>query len=47
MQYSRWGRIVLLHKIPNTFWGDKWFNLYIIPSDIDILFDIFAHVRPK
>ena len=42
MQYCRWGRIELLYRILNNFWGKKHFNLYIIPSDLDILFDIFC-----
>ena len=41
MQYCRWGRIKLLYKIFNIFWGKHRFNLHIIPSDLDILFDIF------
>ena len=41
MQYCRWGRIKLLYKIFNIFWGKIRFNLHIIPSDLDILFDIF------
>ena len=42
MQYCRWGRIKLLYRILNTCWGRKRFNLHIIPSDLDILFDIFC-----
>ena len=42
MQYCRWGRIKLLYKIFNIFWGKNRFNLHIIPSDLDILFDIFC-----
>ena len=42
MQYCRWGRIKLLYRIINTCWGRKRFNLHIIPSDLDILFDIFC-----
>ena len=54
MQYCRWGRIKLLYRILNTCWGKKRFNLPIIPSDLDILFDIFLYmfipcqiVKPK
>ena len=42
MQYCRWGKIKLLYKIYNIFWGKNRFNLHIIPSDLDILFDIFC-----
>ena len=42
MQYYRWGRIKLLYKIFNIFWGKNRFNLHKIPSDLDILFDIFC-----
>ena len=42
MQYCRWGRIKLLYKIFSIFWGKNRFNLHIIPSDLDILFDIFC-----
>ena len=42
MQYCRWGRIKLLYKILNIFWGKNRFNLHTIPSDLDILFDIFC-----
>ena len=42
MQYCRWGRIKLLYKIFNIFWGKNRFNLHIIPSDLDILFEIFC-----
>ena len=42
MQYCRWGRIKLLYKIFNIFWGKNRFNLHIIPSDLDIVFDIFC-----
>ena len=42
MQYCRWGRIKLLYKIFNIFWGKNRFNLHIIPSDLDILFDTFC-----
>ena len=42
MQYCRWGRIKLLYKTFNIFWGKNRFNLHIIPSDLDILFEIFC-----
>ena len=42
MQYCRWGRIKLLYKIFNIFWGKNRFSLHIIPSDLDILFEIFC-----
>ena len=45
IQYCRWGRIKLLYKIFNIFLGKKLFSLHIIPSDLDILFDIFVHVH--
>ena len=45
MQYCRWGRIKQLYKIFNIFGGKNRFNLHIIPSDLDILFDIFVHAH--
>ena len=39
---SRWSRIKLLYKIFNIFWSKNRFTLHIIPSDLDILFDIFC-----
>ena len=45
MQYCRWGRIKLLYKIFNIFWDTNRFNLHIIPSDLDIRFDIFVHAH--
>ena len=42
MQYCRWGRIKLLYKIFNIFWGKNRFNLHIISSDLDILFEILC-----
>ena len=44
-KYCRWGRIKLLYKILNIFWGKYRFNLHIISSDFDILLDIFVHVH--
>ena len=40
MQHCRWGRIKLLCKIINIFWGKNRIDLHIIPSDFDILFDM-------
>ena len=40
-QYCRWDRIKLLYKILNIFWGKICFNLHKIPSDLNILFDVF------
>ena len=45
-QYCRWGRIKLLYKILDIFWCKNRSNLHIIPSDLDILFDIFVPVHP-
>ena len=47
MQYCRWGRIRLLYKIHNILCSIFLFrfDLHIILSDLDILFDIFAHVN--
>ena len=38
-------RIKMLYKIPNILWGKTRFDLHIIQSDLDILFDIFVHVH--
>ena len=36
-----WGRIKLLYMVRNIFWG-RYFSLFIIPKDLEILFDTFC-----
>ena len=39
-----WGRIKLLYMVRNIFWGRYRLSLFIIPKDLEILFDIFVYI---
>ena len=40
--YLIWGRIDLLHMVCNVFWGRYCLSLFIIPKDLEIVFDAFC-----